>query len=122
MSLSTQTEGFDKIVDPETNKLVPTASKVGQQVLKNYIETIKNGADSTNIVSTKMFYKRKPKKRTSKLGTINESGTVNKSNLGDARGTCPVCTKLVYTSQQRIKHTGIYYHEKCFQLKSSKPV
>ena len=39
-------ENFQVIVDPETNKAVPIQSAVGQQVIKNYIECIKNGPDS----------------------------------------------------------------------------
>lgn len=114
MSLAVQDDGFSKINDPETNKMVPTSSKVGQQVLKNYIETIKNGANSKNIVSTKMFYRKKSKIKSS-LTSINESNV--KSQLGDVRGKCPSCSKSVLTSQQRMKHSGIYYHEKCFKKK-----
>ena len=60
MSLSQeQEESFDKIIDPETNMNVPVESAVGQQVIKNYLECLKNGPDSPNIVSTKIFYKPK---------------------------------------------------------------
>ena len=51
---------FTKIIDPETNHQVLLESAVGQQVIKNYIECLRNGPESENIISTKMFYK-KPK-------------------------------------------------------------
>ena len=50
---------FEYILDPETNKRVPLKSAIGTQIIKNYLECIKNGPDSKNIISTKMFYKKK---------------------------------------------------------------
>mgnify|MGYP000858256439 CR=1 FL=1 len=52
-------ENFKFIVDPETNKSVPINSVIGTQIVKNYLECIKNGPDSNKIVSTKRFYKKK---------------------------------------------------------------
>jgi len=70
-------EGFGTIVDPETNTNVLVQSAVGQQVIKNYLECLKNGPDSQNILSTKMFYKRKPtqqpKSRNQKLNHNSSS-------------------------------------------------
>jgi len=60
MSLESEEELFTKIIDPETNKQVLLESAVGQQVIKNYIECLRNGPESDDIISTKMFYK-KPK-------------------------------------------------------------
>ena len=57
-------EDFNTIYDPETNKAVPLNSAIGTQIIKNYLECLKNGPDSKNIISTKMFYK--PKSTTSK--------------------------------------------------------
>ena len=54
--MSSEAEMFNTIVDPETNKEVGLNTAVGQQIIKNYLEAIKNGADSENIVSTKKFY------------------------------------------------------------------
>ena len=93
------TNGFENIIDPEMGVSVPIDSRVGQQVLKNYIECIKNGSDSPGIVSTKMFYKQ----------------TKTQTAKGSRRGTCPKCKKGVFTSQQRIKTDGVYYHEACFE-------
>ena len=56
MSLEIEEECFTHIIDPETNKNVLLESAVGQQVIKNYIECLRNGPDSENILSTKMFY------------------------------------------------------------------
>ena len=47
---------FDQIVDPETNRLVPIDSAVGQQVVKNYL-TVMSGGSEEDLVSTKKFYK-----------------------------------------------------------------
>lgn len=49
-------ENFSKIIDPETNQEVLLESQIGMQVIKNYIECLKNGPNSENIISTKMFY------------------------------------------------------------------
>ena len=94
-------ENFQVIVDPETNKAVPIQSAVGQQVIKNYIECIKNGPDSKNIISTKMFYKKpQTKKKNNKTGQV--------------RG---VCKKNVLTTHERVKISGVYYHETCYKKK-----
>ena len=47
---------FSHIVDPETNKNVPLESSVGRQIIENYMECLRNGPDSENILPTKMFY------------------------------------------------------------------
>ena len=56
MNLELEEECFTHIIDPETNKNVLLESAVGQQVIKNYIECLKNGPESNSIISTKMFY------------------------------------------------------------------
>jgi len=102
-------DNFKKIVDPETNQMVPIESNIGQQVVKNYIECLKNGADSPHIVSTKMFYK--------------QSTTSSGNSQGDPRGECDVCKVMVYSNQERVKMSGGYYHEKCSSsLKNSSSV
>ena len=96
-------ENFQVIVDPETNKAVPIQSAIGQQVIKNYIECIKNGPDSKNIISTSMFYKKSNlKKKTTQSG-------------GSVRGICPICKKNVLTTHERVKISGKYYHERCYK-------
>ena len=71
-------EGFGTIVDPETNQNVPVQSAVGQQVIKNYLECLKNGPDSKNILSTKMFYKSNSEKPVVKN---NVSSSIKKIDL-----------------------------------------
>ena len=51
-----QEDTFDYIIDPATNKNVGINSAVGRQVIRNYIETLKYGSDSPNILDTTMFY------------------------------------------------------------------
>lgn len=122
---------FDKIIDPETNMNVPVESKVGQQVIKNYLECLKNGPDSSNIVSTKMYYRPK-KSASSKTGSSSKShtGGGSKSHTGGSskslsapdlsrvfKGKCNgKCGTNVYSDNQRVKSGGNYYHEKCFNL------
>ena len=124
---------FDKIIDPETNMNVPVESKVGQQVIKNYLECLKNGPDSSNIVSTKMYYRPK-KSSSSKTGSSSnshmvsgskaQSGTSSKSGTGNSskssrvlKGKCNgKCGTNVYSDNERVKSGGNYYHEKCFNL------
>ena len=74
MDLSDIDESFNYIIDPETSKNVLLESAVGQQVLKNYIEAVQNGADSENIVSTKMYYE---------TGELNEQTEQTEQNEGD---------------------------------------
>ena len=116
-------QDFDKIIDPETNMNVPVESKVGQQVIKNYLECLKNGPDSDKIVSTKMYYK--PKKSTSsKTGGSSKSGTGSSSKSSTTHDSSRVfkgkcngkCGTNVYSDNQRVKSGGNYYHEKCFNL------
>ena len=59
-----QKDEFGFIIDPETNKQVPIKSAIGTQIIKNYLECMKNGPESNKIISTKMFYK--PKSKTAK--------------------------------------------------------
>ena len=92
-------DDFNDIVDPETNRTVPITSAIGQQVVKNYIECLKNGPDSVNIVSTKMFYK--------------QSGSSNKNIQREVRGKCGGCKLNVYNDEPRVKKLGKYYHENC---------
>lgn len=49
-------DNFSKIIDPETNQEVILESEIGMQIIKNYIECLKNGPQSENIISTKMYY------------------------------------------------------------------
>lgn len=58
--MSEQEDEFNTIIDPETNKEVPLQSAIGTQIIKNYLECLKNGPESKNIVSTKMMYKNTP--------------------------------------------------------------
>ena len=51
-------EMFDIITDPETGVAVELNSELGNLILKNYIESLTNGPDSKNIISTKNFYKQ----------------------------------------------------------------
>ena len=113
-------ESFDKIIDPETNMNVPVESKVGQQVIKNYLECVKNGPDSSNIVSTKMYYK--PKKSTTKESNNSSKKSSNKvTKQPDTsrvlKGKCNgKCGTNIYSDNPRVKSGGKYYHEKCFNL------
>lgn len=98
MALSKEMDdSFNTIIDPETNMEVSIESRVGEQVIKNYIECLKNGPDSVNIVSTKMFYKNEKKGRA-------------------VKGICQICAKKVYSDEERIKKLGKYCHEKCNNL------
>ena len=117
---------FDQIVDPETNRLVPIDSAVGQQVVKNYL-TVMSGGSEEDLVSTKKFYKdsstssgasKRPSsaKPKSKLPSVSENSQQN-SQQGEIKGTCPKCGKHVYSTQQRFKKDGKYYHESCLNDK-----
>ena len=97
-------ESFGNIIDPETNQNVPVQSAVGKQVIKNYLECLKNGPDSKNILSTKMFYKY----------SSNAKKTPT-SSKGSVRGKCGICRKNVYSTQERVKSSGSYYHDTCFK-------
>ena len=68
--INSSTEDFKQIIDPETNKLVPVQSAIGTQIIKNYLECIKNGPESKNIISTRMFYKKKTQPSSSKGGSL----------------------------------------------------
>jgi len=80
-------EDFNTIYDPETNKAVPLNSAIGTQIIKNYLECLKNGPDSQNIISTKMFYKPKNKSKTNNKKQdpyeLAKKLSVNKHNLND---------------------------------------
>ena len=79
-------EDFNTIYDPETNKAVPLNSAIGTQIIKNYLECLKNGPDSKNIISTKMFYKPRSKKNVKKKQDPYELAkllSVDKHNLND---------------------------------------
>ena len=106
---------FGQIVDPETNKSVKIQSSIGQQVVKNYLECLRNGPKSKNIVSTRMFYKPKKVVDTKKnsKNTV-KSGGGNEQSLGSVRGTCSSCRKNVYSTQERVKSSGKYFHEVCY--------
>ena len=40
---------FHVIIDPETNREVPLQSAIGTQIIRNYLECLKNGPESENI-------------------------------------------------------------------------
>lgn len=115
---------FDQIVDPETNRLVPIDSAVGQQVVKNYL-TVMSGGSEEDLISTKKFYgdksggsssKRPSTASKSKLASVSEnkskSGGASKSeNKGEFKGICPVSKKAIYSTDPRVKIDGKYYHE-----------
>lgn len=129
-------EGFNRITDPETEMEIDTSTAHGKQIIKNYLNAIKYGPDSDKIVSTKMFYKQKQGSSKSKnanssvdsakeknLKQISEEKTNSKSQTelqsnnvggGSVRGTCPICNKSVFSTQERIKSGGKYFHEKCY--------
>ena len=120
-------ESFDTIIDPETNHPVPVESKVGQQVVNNYLECLKNGPDSPNIVSTKVFY-RKKNPSASKSSNTHPSGSSNTHPSGSSnskasesgrtlRAKCsgPCGGTNIYSDDARVKSSGKYYHEKCFK-------
>ena len=137
-------EGFDKIIDPETNKAVPIESAVGQQVIKNYL-TIMNGGNEDELISTKKYYKSSSSSKPSsgggsKLSSVNESKSsrpstssssrpsssrpststgsssrpVAPASVGSIRGKCGNCGKPVYSNEPRVKVDGVYYKEACF--------
>lgn len=114
---------FEEIVDPETNRLVPIDSAVGQQVVKNYL-TVMSGGNEEDLISTKKFYGdkiggsssiKKPSK--SKLTNVPEkpksksTGASKSESKGEFRGICPASGKPVYTTDPRVKIGGAYYHE-----------
>lgn len=131
-------DGFDKIIDPETNKAVPIESSIGQQVIKNYL-TIMNGGSEDDLISTKKYYKSSSSTKSSggggtKLSSINESNsrpaTANPSSKSSSssstkqpttqsgvsiRGKCGHCGKPVYSNEPRVKVDGVYYKEACFK-------
>jgi len=73
-----ESELFHNIIDPETNQKVLLESAIGQQVIKNYIECLRNGPDSENIVSTKMFY---PKNESNKTETGDQRNNLSVENI-----------------------------------------
>ena len=116
---------FDQIVDPETNRLVPIDSAIGQQVVKNYL-TVMSGGSEEDLISTKKFYgdksgsssTKKPSAASkSKLSSVSEnskskSGGASKSeSKGEFKGMCPVSKKPIYSTDPRVKIGGVYYHE-----------
>jgi len=108
-------ESFGEIIDPETNRTVPVTSNIGQQVIKNYLECLKNGPESTNIVSTKMFYAKEKVQN----NPIKKQPTIS-TDTGSLRGVCAgLCGRNVYSTHERVKYDGKYYHEKCYKLLES---
>ena len=116
---------FEQIVDPETNRLVPIDSAVGQQVVKNYL-TVMSGGSEEDLISTKKFYtdksgvgsssssKRPSTASKSKLASVSEnskSGGSKSENKGEFKGICPVSKKPIYSTDPRVKIDGKYYHE-----------
>ena len=114
---------FDQIVDPETNRLVPIDSAVGQQVVKNYL-TVMSGGSEEDLISTKKFYgdkigsgssgsssKRPSTSGKSKLSSVSENSKSRSDNKGEFKGICPVSKKPIYSTDPRVKIDGKYYHE-----------
>jgi hypothetical protein len=87
---------FSQIYDPEMKCNIGVDTQCGQQIIKNYLECLKNGPDSKNIISTKMFYKSDTKSK--KL-----------------RGKCPICKLNIYSTDERVKVNGVYYMKKCYE-------
>ena len=140
-------DDFNTIIDPETNKEVPIKSAVGKQVIKNYLTCLKEGPESNNIVSTKMFYNNKPtinikgkckgcgknvysnEERVKKMGdyyhdrclATNTMQITNTQNMGMTKGQCGGCGKPVFSTQERVNLGGVYYHEKCELKKPVEP-
>jgi hypothetical protein len=86
-------DNFKFIVDPETNKSVPINSVIGTQIVKNYLECIKNGPDSKKIVSTKRFYKKKSSPPVPKFNGSDKSSSTNKTTSASASSTNPTQAK-----------------------------
>ena len=116
-------EGFEQIIDPETNELISTNTAHGKHIIKNYLNAIKFGADSDKIISTQMFYKKEEPKvekvieevKEEKLETTKKNTTEDTvKELGSVRGICPICGENVYSTQERVKSAGQYYHEHCY--------
>ena len=119
-----KSQEFGYITDPETQKAINTKTAHGKQIIKNYLNAIKYGADSKKIVSTQMYYKKKASSKSTdnnqkeSLDVIKEkkSGKTEVNQLGGSiRGVCPICSKKVLSYQERIKSLGKYYHEKCYK-------
>jgi len=105
-SLEMREEIFERIYDPEMGQNVPINTAVGKQIIKNYLECLKNGPESENIVSTKMFYKKSSKSKK----PATQSGA-----KGTVRGKCGLCNKSVYSTEERVKLAGTYFHEICYK-------
>lgn len=105
---------FDLIHDPELNKNVNVNSEHGRQVIKNYLIAIQEGADSANIVSTKMLYKKTKSDKTDNKVVDKDIMKGGVSENISQRGICPKCRIPVFSNQERIKSAGKYFHEKCF--------
>ena len=69
--MSSEKEIFGTIVDPETDKEVGLNTEIGKQIIQNYIEAVKNGVDSENIISTKKFYSNELNKNNTKKSEID---------------------------------------------------
>jgi len=128
-------ESFSQIIDPETDKVIDTSTSHGKLIIKNYLAAIKYGPDSDKIVSTKMFYKEKKSSKSDLKEKIEKNKiTENKKidakpkspekqliptqsggNLGVSRGLCPICKKDVFSTQERVKSNGKYYHDTCYK-------
>ena len=94
MSLDLSNNDFNEIIDPETNKTISVNSAVGKQVLKNYIECLRNGPDSENIISTKMYYKESSSRKSSNSSSNNSS---NKPSIQDIYNKAKVLSSKQYS-------------------------
>ena len=91
-------ESFGEIIDPETNRSVPVESAVGKQVIKNYLECLKNGPESKNILSTKMFYKNRAPAETPVAKNVTPSSRKEESSTSGGLTVYEKAKKL--TSKQ----------------------
>lgn len=120
-------ENFKFIVDPETNKSVPINSVIGTQIVKNYLECIKNGPDSNKIVSTKRFYKKKSTPAVPKFNndgggkTSKQSGNPSGNPSGSSTKTSDKSKSLYSKAQElscdQIERDAIKRNKNCSKLR-----
>ena len=90
---------FSQIIDPETNQTISINSSVGKQVLKNYIECLRNGPESENIISTKMYYNQKKKKKKKKLSG-GSSEPLPQLSINDLYNNSKLLSSKQYSQEQ----------------------
>jgi len=107
-------EAFDFIIDPETNKKVAVDTKIGKTVIQNYITFLKEGENSTNIISTQQFYKNPTTGGKTKQKQKPKQIIENKI----LKGICSICNKKVFSTQKRCKNKDSYMHATCYDKQS----